>query len=131
LIFKPPPVLGEAMRHRFPKSARLARAAEFDKVKHNGVSCHGRFMVLSVLKNSPSTETKVGLITSRRVGGAVQRNRVRRRFREIVRMARPDLLPALWLVLIAKKGAVEASFQSLQHEWLQLARKASILTSPS
>lgn len=115
-------------RHRFPKSARLARAAEFDRVKREGVSCHGRFMVLSVLKNSPSTETKIGFITSRRVGGAVERNRTRRRFREFVRMARPGLLPSLWLVLIARKSAVEATFDSLQREWLQLARKASILT---
>jgi ribonuclease P protein component len=117
------------MHYRFPKSARLARAAEFDRVKRNGVSCHGRFMVLSVLRNSPSTETKIGFITSRRVGGAVQRNRVRRKLREIVRMARPDLLPSLWLVLVARKSAAEASFQSLQCEWLQLAGKASILTT--
>ena len=85
-------------------------------------------MVLSVLKNSPSTDTKIGFITSRRVGGAVERNRVRRRFREIVRMARPGLLPSLWLVLVARRNAVEATFDSLQREWLQLARKASIVT---
>ena len=115
------------MRYRFPKSARLTRVAEFDRVKTEGVSCQGRFMVLSVLKNSPSRETKTGLITSRRLGGAVERNRVRRRLREIVRMARPDLQPGLWLVLIARKHAVGATFQSLQGEWLQLARRASIL----
>ena len=119
------------VRHRFPKSARLSTASEFDRVKSNGVSCHGRFMVLSVLKNPPSAETKIGFITSRRIGGAVERNRVRRRFREIVRVARPALQPSLWLVLIARKNAVEASFQSLQREWLQLAQRASILTALS
>lgn len=119
------------LRHRFPKSARLASTAEFLRVKSDGVSCHGRFMVLSVLKNSPSAETRVGLITSRRIGGAVIRNRVRRRFREIVRVARPALQPSLWLVLVARKSAAEASFQSLQREWLQLAQRASILTSLS
>ncbi len=59
----------------------------------------------------------------------MERNRIRRRFREIVRMARPGLLPSLWLVLIARKGAAEATFDSLQREWLQLARKASIFTA--
>jgi len=120
-----------AMRHRFPKSARLARASEFARVKSDGVSCHGRFMVLSVLKDSPTAETRIGFITSRRIGGAVDRNRVRRRFREIIRMARPALQPSLWLVLIARRNAVEASFQSLQREWLQLAERASILTALS
>ncbi len=117
--------------NRFPKSARLLRASEFDEVKRRGFSCHGRFMVLSVLKNSPTAETKFGLITSRRVGGAVERNRIRRRFREIARIARPGLNPSLWLVIIARKSAAEATFESLQREWLQLAHKASILTTPS
>lgn len=115
---------------RFPKSARLTKASEFSKVKREGESCHGRFMVLSVLKNPPSHETKIGLITSRRIGGAVVRNRVRRRLREIARMARPGLRGNLWLVLIARKNAAEAPFQSLQREWLQLARRTSILTGP-
>ena len=117
------------MRYRFPKSARLTGAGEFHRVKSEGISCHGRFMVLSVLKNSPSSETKAGLITSRRIGGAVERNRVRRRLREIVRKARPELQPGLWLVLIARRQAVEATFQSLQREWLQLAQRASILSA--
>ena len=119
------------MRYRFPKSARLAGAAEFDRVKRGGTSWHGRFMVLSVLKDSPSAETRVGIITSRRVGGAVERNRVRRRFREMVRLARPGFQSSLWLVLIARKGAAEAPYQALQCEWLQLARKASILITNS
>jgi len=115
------------MRYRFPKSARLATVAEFNRVKTDGASCQGRFMVLSVLKNSPSKQTRVGLITSRRLGGAVERNRVRRRFREIVRVAMPGLQEGLWLVIIARKNSVTASFQSLQREWLQLAQRASIL----
>jgi len=115
------------MRYRFPKSARLARVAEFSRVKTDGESCQGRFMVLSVLKKSPSKETRVGLITSKRLGGAVERNRVRRRFREIVRVAMPGLQQGIWFVLIARKNAVTAPFQALQREWLQLAQRASIL----
>ena len=116
------------MRNRFPKSARLTTAGEFQRMKNEGESCHGRFMVMSVLKNPSTAGARIGLITSRRLGGAVDRNRVRRRLREIVRVARPDLLPGLWLVLIARKNAVEATFQALQREWLQLAQRASILT---
>jgi ribonuclease P protein component len=118
------------MRHRFPKSARLTTAGEFLRVKQGGESCHGRFMVLSVLKNPASAEARTGIITSRRLGGAVDRNRVRRRLREIVRMARPELLPGFWLVLIARKNAVGATFQAMQREWLQLAQRASILSRP-
>ena len=115
------------MRYRFPKSARLTRVAEFNRVKSEGNSCQGRFLVLSVLKNLSSMEIRTGLITSKRLGGAVERNRVRRRLREIVRMSRPKLQPGLWLVLIARRHAVDAPFELLQREWLQLAQRASIL----
>ena len=116
---------------RFPKSARLFRAAEFERVKNEGESFHGKLIVLSVLKNLPEAEVRVGLVTSRRVGGAVQRNRVRRRLREIVRAARPAIRAGTWLTLIARQAAAQASFQTLNAEWQQLARRSSIFSSCS
>ncbi len=109
----------------FPKSARLTRASEFEKVKREGAALHGKFMVLSVWRDAP--ETKVGFITSRRVGAAVQRNRVRRRLREIVRAVRPRLKSGLWVVVIARQNAVAASFDALRDEWLRLAERAAIV----
>jgi ribonuclease P protein component len=120
-----------AARLRFPKSARLFRAAEFQRMKREGESFHGKFIVLSVLKNLPTPEVRIGLITSRRVGGAVQRNQVRRRLREIVRAARPQVHPGTWLTLIARQAAAAASLQMLAAEWQQLARRSSILTACS
>ena len=118
-----------AVRLRFPKSARLFRASEFQRVKLEGVSFHGKFIVLSVLKNVPAPEVRIGLITSRRVGGAVVRNRVRRRLREIVRAARPHIPSGTWFTLIARQAAGVASLQTLAAEWQQLARRSSILTA--
>lgn len=82
-------------------------------------------MVLSILKTAPAT--KIGLITSRRVGGAVVRNRVRRRLREIVRFDRARLNPVCWLVLIARQKAAGAEFKELQSEWRALACRAGVL----
>jgi len=115
-------------RLRFPKSARLCRAGEFAKLKRDGQSFHGKLFVLSVLRLHGETASRIGLITSRRVGGAVVRNRVRRRLREIVRSARPELKAGLWLALIARQGAARASFQALRDEWLQLAQRSAILS---
>jgi ribonuclease P protein component len=107
----------------------LSRASEFQRLKREGESFHGKFMVLSVLKNLPDAEVRVGLITSRRVGGAVLRNRVRRRLREIVRAARPEIVAGTWLTLIARQAAARATFQHLRAEWQQLARSSSILAA--
>jgi len=94
-------------------------------VKTEGRSCNGKFMALGVLKNVDST--KAGLITSRRVGGAVVRNRVRRRLREMLRLTRPRWNPNLWVVVIARRAAADASFAELNQEWLRLALRAGII----
>ena len=84
-------------------------------------------MLLGILKGQGSEPARVGFVTSRRVGGAVVRNRIRRRLREIARAARPNLLPGLWMVVIAKRPAADAAFGELRDEWTQLARKAGCL----
>jgi ribonuclease P protein component len=81
-------------------------------------------MLLGVLKAQGTESARVGIVTSRRVGGAVQRNGVRRRIREIVRHARPQLASGLWMVVIAKHPAATAEYSELRDEWAQLARKA-------
>ncbi len=118
-------------RLRFPKSAHLCRASEFAKLKRDGLSFHGKLMVLSVLASGEKMDPRIGLITSRRVGGAVVRNRVRRRLREIVRAARPQLKAGVWLALIARQAAARASFQALRDEWTQLAQRSAILSACS
>ncbi len=118
----------------FPKSIRLSLSSEFLRVKTEGRSYSGRHMILGILKNidtQTASPTKTGLITSRRVGGAVVRNRVRRRFREIVRLNRPALISNAWLVVIARRAAADASFADLQEEWARLARKAGLLKTPT
>ncbi len=116
-------------RLRFPKSTRLTRAGEFSKLKREVVSFHGKLFVLSVLKSAPDAATRIGFITSRRVGGAVQRNLVRRRLREIVRASLGELCEGVWLVLIARQSAACASFQALREEWRILAKRGALFSS--
>ena len=85
-------------------------------------------MVLGILKGQGSEPARVGLVTSRRVGGAVTRNGIRRRMREIVRHARPQLIPGLWMVVVAKRLAADAEFGALRDEWTQLALKAGCIS---
>jgi ribonuclease P protein component len=112
---------------RFPKSARLSRAGEFARLRREGTSFHGKLIVLSVLKAEPETETRIGIITSRRVGGAVQRNRVRRRLREIIRAVRPQMMRGWHVVVVARRSASTAEFSVLGAEVLALARRGGIL----
>ena len=111
----------------FPKSRRLTRASEYERVKRDGSARGGKLLTLSVVAAENSDRCRVGFVTSRRLGGAVVRNRVRRRLREIVRQHQHHLREGVWIVLVARKDAATAGYRALEHEWLRLARRASIL----
>lgn len=121
----------------FPKSARIVRTSEYTRMRKNGRTFGGRYMVLSLVTLPPEElpqTARFGFITSRKVGDAVTRNRVRRRLKEIVRHQRPRLPEGIWLVIIARYTASTASYDELQREWQRLARKAGLLgsaTSPA
>jgi ribonuclease P protein component len=61
---------------------RLSRSADFDRVFRHGRSHAGRELVLYVFPRGESEPPRLGLSVSRKVGGAVQRNRVKRLLRE-------------------------------------------------
>jgi ribonuclease P protein component len=111
----------------FPKGRRLTKASEYERVKRDGFTRRGKLLMLNVVAVENSGPCRVGFITSRRIGGAVVRNRIRRRLREIVRHYQHDLREGFWIVLVARRDAANASYHALEHEWLRLARRASIL----
>ena len=115
-------------RYKFPRASRLSRAAEFKLVKQAGRSWTGRHLVLGVLAQADATRVRLGIVTTRKVGIAVVRNRIRRRIREVFRLHQFDLVSGIWLVAIARPSAAKASFRDLERDWLRLAERASILT---
>jgi ribonuclease P protein component len=111
----------------FPKARRLTRESEFERVKQSGCAQHGKLLMLGLLAVENAGRSRAGFVTSRKIGGAVARNRLRRRLREIVRKHQHDLREDFWIVLIARPDAARASYRALEDEWLRLANRASIL----
>ena len=87
----------------------------------------GKLLMLNAVPIENSGPCRIGFVASRRLGGAVVRNKVRRRLREIVRQHQHELREGFWVVLVARKDAVTSDYRVLEHEWLRLARRASIL----
>jgi len=111
----------------FPKARRLTHRSEYERVKRDGITRRGKLLMLNVAAVENSSTWRAGFVTSRQMGGAVVRNRVRRRLREIVRRHQHELREGFWFVLIARHGAAIASYGALEDEWLRLGRRASIL----
>jgi len=111
----------------FQKTRRLISSRDFERVKQNGHSVSGKFIVLNVFDVQNPGVSRIGFITRRNVGGAVVRNGIRRRLREILRRRQHDLRDGFWIVVIARRGAGNASYSTLEGELLRLAKRASIL----
>jgi ribonuclease P protein component len=90
------------MRRRTPTSARLSRSAEFDRVYRRGRSTANRYLVLYTFPNPSVRTPRLGLSVSRKVGGAVERNRVKRLLREAFAQAGQDLSPGNDVVVVAR-----------------------------
>lgn len=103
------------------------RSAEFARVRTEGQAQRGALLVVGVLSTGEAAPFRTGFVTSKRVGGAVVRNRIRRRLREIVRKHQHAVRTGVWLVIVARPAAARASSSALEDEWLRLAKRASIL----
>jgi ribonuclease P protein component len=116
-----------APRLLFPKTQRLILTSQFARVRSEGESIRGRTLILGFLRTEGPNCSQAGVVTSKRIGGAVVRNRVRRRVRDIIRTEQGRLRKGYWFVVIARPPAARASYRALKDEWLRLAERASIL----
>jgi ribonuclease P protein component len=107
-----------------PKRGRLSRSAEFERVYRQGRSVGNRFLVLYAFPRAGASAAaegpRLGLSVSRKVGGAVDRNRVKRLLREAF-AAEGERVPADHdVVLVARPEARELA----EREGLEGVRRA-------
>ena len=114
------------------RSRRLSRSADFEAVYRRGRSASSRHLVVYAFARDPAagaTEPRVGLTVSRKVGGAVERNRVKRLLREAAARVTPTLASDVDLVIVARPGLAEAlndeKLEWLEAELRELAGRAS------
>ena len=86
---------------------------EFRRIYRKGKSAVAPTMVLYCQRNRQG-RTRLGVTVSTKLGKAVVRNRVRRRFREIWRLHKNDMEQGWDIILVARVRAVETSYQKLE-----------------
>jgi ribonuclease P protein component len=110
--------------HRYPRAARLTRKADIDRVRKAGRRVRSGPLDVRTLA-SPLTHARVGIVVPRFQRTIVERNRLRRRLRELVRLQLlPELAPQDVLVR-ANPSAYDLAFDALRTEILAVARKLS------
>lgn len=104
----------------FPRSVRLLQHADFERVYKLGKRHFEKDMTVFFLRREGARGLRIGFTVSRALGGAVDRNRMRRRLREAVRKQLGDLSVPVDVVMNPKKSLLRAQFSGL----LQQTRRA-------
>ena len=99
----------------FPRTARLLKHADFDRVYKQGRRHFSSHMTVFYLRQAEG-EARIGFTVGRILGGAVVRNRVKRRMREAVRHWRALLKGPIDVVINPKKSALKVEFSILLEE---------------
>lgn len=95
---------------------------EFRRLYYRGVSSGSRHLVLYCRKNKLGYN-RLGLTVGAKLGGAVQRNRVKRLFREVYRLHEAEFAKGVDLVLVARGRAVGASYQEIEKSLLHALKE--------
>jgi len=112
---------------KFPRTARLLKHSDFARVYKQGKRLFSPHMTVFYLRHSESALAeqplaekggRVGFTVGRLLGGAVERNRVKRRLREAVRLRRSALAGAGWVdvVIHPKKSVLKLEFSTVLEE---------------
>ena len=100
----------------FPRGVRLLRHADFERVYRLGKRHFAAHITVFYLLRGESQGMRVGLTIGRALGGAVERNRIKRRLREAVRLQGPGNMAAVDVVINPKKSGCGMDFSELRNE---------------
>lgn len=100
------------------KSGRILKRKQYLEIYTRGKRFRNRLFYIYFLENGLEN-SRLGLTVSRKVGGSVVQNRVKRRFREIFRGSHRDINPPSDIVVNATRNTARADYWSLEEEFLK------------
>jgi len=104
----------------------LTKNYEFKRLYNKGKSAATKHVVVYCMKNG-KPENRIGITVSTKLGGAVQRNRVRRRLKEIYRLNEAALKTGYNIVVIARLASRSAGWGELESSVLHLFGKLDLI----
>jgi ribonuclease P protein component len=96
---------------------RIRRRPEFERIYNAGAKIHGRLMTMFVMPNGTTTP-RFGVAATRKLGSAVERNRAKRRARELFR--RRKNIGGLDIVIVPRREMLDAPFATLEADYTAL-----------
>jgi ribonuclease P protein component len=99
---------------RFRQNERIRRRADFQHVYEHGMRIRSRYATLFILANSLEV-SRLGIAATRKLGGAVERNRAKRLIREVFR--RNKIASGFDVIVVPKRELLDASLTVLEADY--------------
>ncbi|HEY3854696.1 MAG TPA: ribonuclease P protein component [Verrucomicrobiae bacterium] len=114
------------LRLGFPRSSRIKQPADFARARANGQRLVCGCLIANVAPRPADLRTRLGVVTSKKIGGAVVRSRARRLLRESYRLHQRELSRPVDLVLIARPSIARLGFAEVERDFLRAVRQARL-----
>ena len=114
-------------RLRFARATRIKQGRDFARVRQAGERLVIGCLIANWQRMPAGSASRLGVVTSRRIGCAVVRNRARRLMRETFRVHQHHLAAPVDLVLVARPSIVGKEFAAVERDFLTTLRKARLL----
>ena len=114
-------------RLTFARTQRLKQSGEFARVRSVGQRLVHGCLIANWQPLAVGSATRLGVVTSGKIGNAVVRNRARRLLRESFRLHQHEFKTPVDLVLVARNSIAGRAFAGVEKDFLAVAQKAGLL----
>jgi ribonuclease P protein component len=114
-------------RLRLGRKSRLAQSRDFARVRQSGQRLPLGCLIANWNALPDGSAPRLGIVTSKKIGGAVARSRARRLLRESFRRHQHELTRPVELVLVARNSIAGKGLAHVEKDFLAVLRRASLL----
>ena len=112
---------------RLGRSARIGPSGDFARIRQQGQRMVLGCLIANWQQLPEGSKARLGVVTSKKIGGAVERNRARRLLRESFRQHQHELAQSVEIILVARNSIADRTFAEVEKDFLTALNRAKLL----